>query len=164
MLLVVLALAVSGAVALAIAAASASTAIAWLCVAVSIVGLAVLAVDSLRGRERGAAESSARTSVLAYDARYPDYAAHDRPAHDAPTHDDHEVEREIAREEDFLHPDTGPLEPDISGLRAAESMEADHFRLGSPQDVANAVVYLASPAADYVSGQVLRVDGGATIT
>jgi uncharacterized protein (DUF58 family) len=81
MLLVVLALAVSSAVALAIAAAAASTAIAWLCVAASIVGLAVLAVDSLRGRERGAAESSARTSVPAYDARYPDYAEVLAPRH-----------------------------------------------------------------------------------
>jgi 3-oxoacyl-[acyl-carrier protein] reductase len=29
-----------------------------------------------------------------------------------------------------------------------------------PEDVANAVVYLASPAADYVNGHELRVDGG----
>jgi 3-oxoacyl-[acyl-carrier protein] reductase len=33
-------------------------------------------------------------------------------------------------------------------------------RVGSPEDVAAAVVYLASPAAGYVTGEVLRVNGG----
>ncbi|MEX0747014.1 MAG: 3-oxoacyl-[acyl-carrier-protein] reductase [Rhodothermales bacterium] len=33
-------------------------------------------------------------------------------------------------------------------------------RPATPQDVANAVVFLASPAADYITGQVLHVDGG----
>ncbi|RMH68168.1 MAG: SDR family oxidoreductase [Actinomyces sp.] len=33
-------------------------------------------------------------------------------------------------------------------------------RLGTPRDIAAAVVYLASPAAAYVTGQVLGVDGG----
>jgi len=32
--------------------------------------------------------------------------------------------------------------------------------LGSPADVANAVLFLASPAAAYITGQVLHVDGG----
>lgn len=35
-------------------------------------------------------------------------------------------------------------------------------RLGTPQDVAAAVLFLASPAAAYVTGQVLVVDGGMT--
>lgn len=33
-------------------------------------------------------------------------------------------------------------------------------RIGQPQDVANAVLFLASPLADYITGQVIPVDGG----
>ena len=36
-------------------------------------------------------------------------------------------------------------------------------RLGTPEDVAGAVIYLASPAADMVTGHTLLVDGGWTI-
>ena len=33
-------------------------------------------------------------------------------------------------------------------------------RLGSPQDVAHAVAFLASPAAAYITGATLHVNGG----
>ena len=33
-------------------------------------------------------------------------------------------------------------------------------RMGEPEDVAEAVLFLASPASNYVTGQVLHVDGG----
>ena len=33
-------------------------------------------------------------------------------------------------------------------------------RLGNPEDVAEAVLFLSSPAADYITGQVLNVNGG----
>ncbi len=33
-------------------------------------------------------------------------------------------------------------------------------RIGTPEDVANAIVFLASPAADFITGQVLQIDGG----
>ena len=33
-------------------------------------------------------------------------------------------------------------------------------RMGQPQDVANTVLFLVSPLADYITGQVIPVDGG----
>jgi glucose 1-dehydrogenase len=33
-------------------------------------------------------------------------------------------------------------------------------RLGTPADIGQAAVFLCSPAADYVTGTALRVDGG----
>ncbi|MDQ2637830.1 MAG: SDR family oxidoreductase [Actinomycetota bacterium] len=36
-------------------------------------------------------------------------------------------------------------------------------RLGSPEDIAAAVVFLASPAASYVTGQIVSVSGGMTM-
>jgi NAD(P)-dependent dehydrogenase (short-subunit alcohol dehydrogenase family) len=36
-------------------------------------------------------------------------------------------------------------------------------RIGTPADIAGAVTFLASPTADYITGQVLVVDGGWTL-
>ncbi|MCK4689885.1 MAG: SDR family oxidoreductase, partial [Candidatus Marinimicrobia bacterium] len=33
-------------------------------------------------------------------------------------------------------------------------------RMGTPTDIANIVLFIASPLADYITGQVINVDGG----
>ena len=37
-------------------------------------------------------------------------------------------------------------------------------RMGEVQDIANAALFLASPAADYISGWNIVVDGGSFLT
>lgn len=37
-------------------------------------------------------------------------------------------------------------------------------RLGTPEDIAGLTAFLASPAADYITGQVIASDGGYTTT
>ena len=44
--------------------------------------------------------------------------------------------------------------------REAWTRRAPRARMGTVEDIANAVVYLASPEADYITGQILCVDGG----
>lgn len=36
-------------------------------------------------------------------------------------------------------------------------------RLGKPSEVASSIVFLATPAADFIQGQVLSVSGGLTM-
>lgn len=52
------------------------------------------------------------------------------------------------------------IEPEVTAGYAANPSG----RLGRPEDVAHAAVFLASPRADYVNGATLRVDGGITAT
>jgi 7-alpha-hydroxysteroid dehydrogenase len=46
------------------------------------------------------------------------------------------------------------------GMRTAMERNTPLGRIGDVQDIAAAVVYLASPASAYVTGKVLEVDGG----
>ncbi len=52
------------------------------------------------------------------------------------------------------------LEPEVTTGYAPNPVG----RLGRPDDIAAAVAFLASPLADYITGSVLRVDGGITKT
>ena len=45
-------------------------------------------------------------------------------------------------------------------LRAGVLREIPLGTFGQPDDIANAAVFLATPAARYITGQVLAVDGG----
>jgi 3-oxoacyl-[acyl-carrier protein] reductase len=58
----------------------------------------------------------------------------------------------------FIDTDMTRALPD--GQRKALLEQIPLGRLGTPQDVAAAVAYLASPGADYVTGAVLHVNGG----
>jgi NAD(P)-dependent dehydrogenase (short-subunit alcohol dehydrogenase family) len=48
--------------------------------------------------------------------------------------------------------------PEVQALLLAECLTP---RLGTPQDVANLVLFLASDESAFITGQILRVDGGA---
>jgi len=50
----------------------------------------------------------------------------------------------------------------IPGYREEELAQSPLGRLGTPEDVAAAVIFLTSPAASYITGQTLLVDGGAS--
>lgn len=50
----------------------------------------------------------------------------------------------------------------VPGVRAARQALVPRGRIGAPRDIANAVVFLASPRADYLTGEELTVDGGFT--
>lgn len=49
---------------------------------------------------------------------------------------------------------------DDEKFRAASEAEASLRRIGEPDEMAGAAVYLASPAASFVTGQTLVLDGG----
>lgn len=59
----------------------------------------------------------------------------------------------------------GFIETDMTAVLSQELREEllqkiPLHRLGQPEDIANAALFLASPAARYITGQVLTVDGG----
>ena len=52
------------------------------------------------------------------------------------------------------------LPPKILAERRAQQPNG---KMGTPADIANAAVFLASPATHFITGQVLLVDGGRSL-
>jgi NAD(P)-dependent dehydrogenase (short-subunit alcohol dehydrogenase family) len=55
---------------------------------------------------------------------------------------------------------TGPVRAQIGGHEEAYITQTLLKRLGTPEDVANVVLFLASPLSDYVTGIVIDINGG----
>ena len=55
---------------------------------------------------------------------------------------------------------TEPVKQQVAGHEEAYLAQIPLKRLGDPQDVANVVLFLASPLASYVTGVVLDINGG----
>jgi 3-oxoacyl-[acyl-carrier protein] reductase len=54
----------------------------------------------------------------------------------------------------------GPIETEMTRGFSYPVDRLPIARMGTPEDIAEAVVFLASPASNYITGQVLCVDGG----
>ena len=60
----------------------------------------------------------------------------------------------------------GPVDTEMSKLVHSVAIRSDYYdaiplnRYGTPEEIASAAGFLCSPAASYVNGQVLAVDGG----
>ncbi|MCJ8141777.1 SDR family oxidoreductase [Ancylobacter sp. A5.8] len=63
-------------------------------------------------------------------------------------------------ESDFLRERMGFSEEEIAAIKTSEAAMIPLARRGVPEDVARWVVALADPEADWVTGQVLGIDGG----
>ena len=57
------------------------------------------------------------------------------------------------------------LDPQLSPAEARTAFEGDIplGRMGEPEEVADAIVWLASGSSSYVTGAIIAVDGGRTV-
>lgn len=55
---------------------------------------------------------------------------------------------------------TDPVKKQVGGHEEAYTASIPLRRLGQPQDVANVVLFLASPLANYITGTVIDINGG----
>ena len=56
----------------------------------------------------------------------------------------------------------GEVSPISEEYKAALTSSIPWGRIGQPQDIANAALFLASPYADFITGEVLAVNGGSS--
>ena len=81
----------------------------------------------------------------------------------------HGLAKELARRKVRVNAvSPGMIETDMS--EAVRNVAGDQIkkaipmrRIGTPEDIANVVAFLASDEADYITGQVIRVDGGLSL-
>ena len=102
----------------------------------------------IRHRVRGFIAAAAAVALLVTGS----VAATERPAYavDYPSWNDVvEARRNVAA-----------AQAKITEIKAAIENGTPLRRLGEPDDIAAAVLYLASDASAYVTGQILAVDGG----
>ncbi len=59
---------------------------------------------------------------------------------------------------------TKELERDIPGIEAQMAPGIPMGRLGRPEEIADAVLFLCSPRASFITGASLIADGGITIS
>jgi hypothetical protein len=121
MVIVVLIMLIIGLAALATTVVTGAEVIVWVSIGACVVGLILLIVTAPREGQRPDDATVPRNDVAPFGPHIPDYSASSRPAADALIHDDHEIERDVVREERVLHLDTGPLDPDVSEEEAIES-------------------------------------------
>ncbi len=75
------------------------------------------------------------------------------------------IEKELGVEREKLTDEASFIETDMTAAMTAEarttlSAQIPLGRLGTPQDIAGLVAFLASDHAAYITGQVFVVDGG----
>jgi Tropinone reductase 1 len=63
----------------------------------------------------------------------------------------------------YIHTPLAKPVLDIAAYRAAVLERTPMGRIGEPEEVAGAVAFLCMPAASYITGQCIAVDGGFTI-
>ncbi len=60
----------------------------------------------------------------------------------------------------ILGPTVRAVAPEIAAARNPKDFATPITRQGTPQDVANLVLFLASPESSYITGQIIPIDGG----